>query len=119
MFESNRPTKKWAMFFPAPSMKVVYFGGAGYRDLTLMSDKSSKHYVADPKQRNKIKEAYQARHSGDRLTDPESPGSLSYYVLWQMPTLRGGIRTYEKTFSYKVVNKTDQTYSKEVISKLI
>jgi hypothetical protein len=119
LYKSNLKNKKWAMFFPTPSMKVVHFGGAGYRDLVLMSDKSSKHYVADPKQRNKIKQAYQSRHAGDRLTDPESPGSLSYYVLWQMPSMKGGMRTYEKTFSYTVVDKTSETYSSEKVKKLI
>jgi len=119
LFKSDKPTKKWAMFFPTPSMKVVYFGQKPYRDLVLMSDKSSKHYVADSKQRNKIKQAYQSRHAGDRLTDPESPGSMSMTILWQMPTLRGGMSNYSRKYAYKVVDKTRETYSKEDALKLI
>jgi len=84
-----------------------------------MSDKNSIHYLSDRKQRDKVKQAYEARHSKDNLTDPESAGALSMFVLWQMPTLRGGIREYAKKFSYKVVDKTDEIYSKEAISKLI
>ena len=119
LFQSSRPTKKWAMFFPAPSMKVVHFGGAGYRDLTLMSDKSSKHYVADPKQRNKIKEAYQARHANDNLDDSESPGSMSMSVLWSAPTLKGGIRNYSRKYNLRVVDKTSEEYSPDKVKELI
>lgn len=106
------------MFFKS-SRKVVHFGGAGYRDFTLASDPKSVHYIKDRKERNKIKQAYQSRHAGDRLTDPESPGSLSYYVLWQMPSMKGGMRTYEKTFSYTVVDKTSETYSPDKVKEFI
>lgn len=118
LYRSDKPTKKWVMFFPA-LRKLVYFGGAGYRDLVLMSDKSSKHYVADPKQRNKIKEAYQVRHAGDRLDQPESPGSMSMTILWSAKTMKAGIRNYSRKYGIKLFDKTDETYSKEAISKLI
>jgi len=118
LFQSDKPTKKWAMFFPA-LRKVIHFGGAGYRDLTLMSDKSSKHYVADSKQRNKIKQAYQSRHAGDRLSDPESAGSMSMTVLWSAPSMKGGIRNYSRKYGYKVFDKTSEEYSPDKVKELI
>ncbi len=118
IYTSDKAKKKFAAFFPT-SKKVIHFGQKPYRDYTLMSDKNSIHYLSDRKQRDKVKQAYEARHSKDNLTDPESAGALSMFVLWQMPTLRGGIREYAKKFSYKVVDKTDEIYSKEAISKLI
>jgi len=118
LFKSNKPTKKWAMFFPA-SVKLVHFGGAGYRDFTLVSDPKSVHYIKDRKEREAVKKAYESRHAGDRLTDPESPGSMSMTVLWSAPTLKKGIRNYSRKYSINLVDKTDETYSKEAISKLI
>ena len=44
LFQSSKPTKKYAMFFPA-SKKVIHFGGKGYRDFTLVSDPKSVHYI--------------------------------------------------------------------------
>ena len=118
IYTSNKAKKKFAAFFPT-SKKVIHFGQKPYRDYTLMSDKNSVHYLSSKSERDKVKQAYISRHSKDNLTDPESAGALSMFVLWQMPTLRGGIREYAKKFSYKVVDKTDETYSKEAVSKLI
>ena len=118
LYRSNLKNKKWSAFFPS-SMKVVQFGQKPYRDLTLISDKQSVHYLKNPKERNAVKLAYQARHKNDNLEDPESPGALSWYILWTSPTLVGGMRNYAKTFSYKVVDKTDQTYSKDTLADII
>ena len=110
LFKSNKPNKKFAAFFPR-SKKVIHFGGAGYRDFTLISDKNSVHYLSSKKDRDKVKEAYETRHSKDNLTEPESAGSLSMFVLWSSPTLKGGINQYAKTFTYKVVDKTATKYN--------
>ena len=118
IYTSDKAKKKFAAFFPT-SKKVIHFGQKPYRDYTLMSDKNSIHYLSSKKERDKVKEAYEARHSKDNLTDPESAGALSMFVLWQMPTLKGGMRTYAKKFSYKVVDKTSETYSPEKVKELI
>ncbi len=118
LYRSNLKNKKWSAFFPT-SKKVIHFGGKGYRDYTLMNDKKSVHYLSSKKEREAVKDRYRVRHANDNLSDPESPGSLSYEVLWSSPTLKGGMRTYAKKYAYKVVDKTDETYSKEAISKLI
>ena len=118
LFQSDKPTKKWAMFFKA-SRKVIHFGQKPYRDFTLMNDKQSVHYIKSPKERNDVKTAYRARHKNDSIDDPESAGALSWHILWSAPTLRGGIRQYAKKFSYEVVDKTRETYSPEKVKKLI
>jgi len=118
LYTSNKPKKKFAAFFPT-SKKVVYFGQKPYRDYTLLSDKNSVHYLSSKKDRDKVKEAYEARHSKDNLREPESAGALSMFVLWSSPTLRGGIKNYSRKYRLRVVDKTSETYSKEAISKLI
>ena len=118
LYKSNLKNKKWSAFFPT-SKRVIHFGGKGYRDFTLMNDKNSVHYLSSKKEREAVKDRYRTRHANDNLDDPESPGSLSYEVLWSAPTLKGGMRNYSRKYAYKVVDKTDQTYSKEAISKLI
>ena len=99
--------KKWTAYFLLDEKdkkgkqkeKAVSFGQAGARDFTLMSDKTSKFYEKDKKVREKVKAAYQARHVKDNLTDPMSPGSLSYHVLWSSPSFGGSIRNFRKKFS--------------------
>jgi len=118
LFKSNKPNKKWAAFYPR-SKKVIHFGGAGYRDFTLISNKQSKHYIADTEERDKVKTAYQARHKNDNLAEPQSSGALSWYILWTAPTLKGGIKQYAKTYTYRVVDKTATKYPQEEVKKLI
>jgi hypothetical protein len=118
LLQSDKPNKKWAMFFPV-SKKVIHFGGKGYRDFTLMNDKKSVHYLSNKKQRDLVKDRYRARHAKDDIDNPETAGALSWFILWQMPTLQGGMKNYAKKFNLRVVDKTDETYSKEAISKLI
>jgi hypothetical protein len=118
LYTTDKAKKKFSAFFPT-SKKVIHFGQKPYRDYTLLNDKKSVHYIKDRKGREAVKEAYQARHKSDNLDDPETAGALSMFILWSSPTLRGGMRNYAKKFSYKVVDKTDETYSKEAVSKLI
>ena len=118
LYTSNKPKKKWAMFFPT-SKKVIHFGQKPYRDYTLMSDKNSVHYLSDKKQRDKVKEAYRTRHKNDNLRDPESAGALSMFILWSAPTLKGGIRNYSRKYNLRVVDKTNETYSQDKVKELI
>ena len=85
--KSKKPGKKYdAVFKLANSReKIVSFGASGYSDYTIHKD-------IDRMKR------YQARHKNDKLTDPLSPGALSWYVLWSSPTLEGGISNYRMHF---------------------
>ena len=84
--KSNREGKKWVA---KDEKRTIHFGQENARDFTLISKPSSKFYLADPKEREKVKKAF-------------SPGALSYYILWSQPTMKGGIREYEKRFNIKV-----------------
>tara|TARA_R100000541_G_scaffold57712_1_gene68089 strand:+ start:3669 stop:4022 length:354 start_codon:yes stop_codon:yes gene_type:complete len=98
--------KKWTAFFDLGEKdkkgktkeKAVHFGQAGARDYTLLNDKTSKFYEKDKAKRDKVKAAYQARHSKDKINEPMTPGSLSYWVLWNKPTLAGSIAHFKNKF---------------------
>jgi hypothetical protein len=64
----------------------VKFGGYGYSDYTIHKDPERK-------------KRYQDRHRKDLDTkDPYAPGYLSWYVLWNKPTLSASIADYNKRF---------------------
>ena len=44
----------------------------------------------------KQKKAYQSRHLATK--DPKRAGYLSYYVLWNLPTVAESVRDYNKRF---------------------
>ena len=96
--KSNRAEKKWVA---KDENRTIHFGQDGARDFTLISKPSSKFYLPDKAELEKVKKAYRARHAKDNLNNPFSPGALSYYILWSAPTMRGGIRNYEQRFKIK------------------
>ncbi|HBY70339.1 MAG TPA: hypothetical protein DEG69_22820 [Flavobacteriaceae bacterium] len=103
LYRSDKNTKKYTMLMP--SHKHIHrFGQNGYRDYTLIHDKKSKFYEPDKDKRDKIKDNYLARHKKDPK-GVHAPSSMSDIILWSAPTLRGGIRNYEKKFKVKVVFK--------------
>lgn len=62
------------------------FGATGYSDYTLHGD---------TKRRN----SYRARHQNDRITTPNTAGSLSWYLLWGASTnLNRNITSFKKRF---------------------
>jgi hypothetical protein len=66
--------------------KLVKFGAFGYEDFTQHGDKKRK--------RN-----YLARHrKREDWTDPQTPGALSRWILWNKPTLEESIQHYIKKF---------------------
>jgi hypothetical protein len=54
---------------------VTHFGATGYSDYTVSKDKEQRA-------------RYRSRHKGDNLTNPRSPGALSWYILWGNSTSR-------------------------------
>tara|TARA_R110002020_G_scaffold117879_2_gene269386 strand:+ start:449 stop:658 length:210 start_codon:yes stop_codon:yes gene_type:complete len=67
-----------------------------------MNDRTSKFYEPDPAEREKVKARYRLRHKGDNLSNPFSPGALSYYLLWNKKTLKASIKDYEERFNIKI-----------------
>ncbi len=81
--------------------KTFKFGNKNYRDYTLMSSKTSPFYEENPAERNRVRTNYRRRHKGDKL-DEISSGSLSYFLLWNKPTLKASIKDYEEKFNIKI-----------------
>ena len=92
--------KKWTAYFSIgkDKEKAVSFGASGYRDYTLMSDKTSKFYEKSKLERDKVKAAYIARHGKEDQTNPMKPATLSRYILWSSPSFGGSIRNFKKRF---------------------
>lgn len=101
--KSDKPKKKWKAIFKRQNgrEKTIYFGSAGMRDFTLLNDKNSKFYIPDKKEREKVRDNYQARHKKDLITDENKQGigagALSYYLLWTTPKMN--IASYRRRFN--------------------
>lgn len=87
---SATKTKRFtAIFTDDTSTKRVHFGLKDPKVGTFI-DHGDK----------KLKEAYHSRHKKDLSTnDPLRAGYLSYYLLWNKPTLKGSIKDYKKRFN--------------------
>lgn len=68
---SAKSGKKWSVRVPtsAGRSRKVRFGAQGYEDYTQHRDKARRS-------------SYRARHAGDNINDPYSPGFWSWWVLW-------------------------------------
>ena len=66
-------------------IKTVQFGDKRYDNYTIHKDE-------------KRKELYKKRHQKDKIHDPMSAGALSWYLLWNQPTLKESIKDYEEKF---------------------
>lgn len=90
---SNLKTKKWRINFTnseTGKIKTVNFGAKGYRDFTLIEDRAEAL---------KTRDAYRTRHQHDNLTDPFSPGALSWWILWgDSQNMKTNLRAYLKRF---------------------
>jgi Family of unknown function (DUF5754) len=99
---SHRPEKKFDAVFikygkcpktrknngPCGKEKIVSFGAAGMSDYT-------KHKNATRKQR------YIKRHSGmgENWEQPDTPGALSRWILWNKPSFKDSVADYRRRFS--------------------
>jgi len=93
--KSNKAGKKMMAVFDVDGKeKTIHFGASGYKDFTIYSKE-------DPKNAEKKRTAYIARHrDNENWSSPMSAGALSRFVLWESPTISGGIRAYKKRFSF-------------------
>jgi hypothetical protein len=65
---------------------TTHFGAKGMDDYTIKKDKEQRT-------------RYRNRHRGDNLTNPRSPGALSWNVLWGSSTSkRANIASYKSKF---------------------
>ena len=86
---SHKKEKKWDAVFIKPngSEKVVPFGQKGYSDYTKHKDKTRK-------------QRYIKRHSGmgENWRKPDTPGALSYWILWNKPSFNASVADFKKRF---------------------
>ena len=97
---SNNKSKKWtAIFLVDGRERRISFGASGYRDYTLLNDKTSKFYLPNKSDRDVVKASYIRRHEKrENFNDPLTAGSLSRWILWDKPTFKGALRAFKKRF---------------------
>ena len=100
VISSGRKTKKYLAIFKLTdgSEKKVHFGAKGMRDYTRISDRKSSFYIKDKEEREKVKSAYISRHGKENWTSPDTPGTLSKYILWNLPSMAASIKMFKKRF---------------------
>jgi hypothetical protein len=82
---ANDGKHKWIAYFD--DGKKTRFGQAGADDFTLTKNEEQK-------------KRYLARHQKDlRTNDPRRAGYLSYYVLWNKPTIEASVKDFNEKFS--------------------
>lgn len=97
---SSNPSKKFdAIFMVDGKQKKVSFGASGYRDNTLINDKSSKFYLQNKSDRDVVKDSYLRRHKkNEDWTNPMTAGALSRFILWNRKSLNASIRDFKRRF---------------------
>ena len=86
--QSPLKTKKWRAIFSDGTH--TDFGDPMYEDYTQHKDE-------------KRRELYKQRHKKDLETNnPRKAGFLSYYILWNKPTIEASLRDYKKMFAGKL-----------------
>jgi hypothetical protein len=91
--KSTRPEKKWMATFcdceggtkcKPSERRVVHFGASGYEDYTMHKDKDRRRL-------------YRIRHAKEKDQKPDTPGALSYHLLWGDSTsLQKNLAAYKK-----------------------
>ena len=92
---STRKDKKLMAVFEYPNGKTqtIHFGADGYKDYTI-------YYKENPKLANEKKKNYIARHSvNENWREPDNPGSLSRWILWNKPSIQESIADFKKRFN--------------------
>jgi len=101
----SKSTNKDKKYMIKHDNKTTHFGAAGMRDYTEINKKSSKFYLPNKEDREKVKKAYKSRHSNYSLSSPYTAGSLSMFLLCNKPTLAASIKDYERRYKIDIVNK--------------
>jgi len=85
---STKPDKKYmATFDNDGRTKTTHFGAAGMDDFTKTKDTAQR-------------DRYRQRHRKDLETnDPTKAGYLSWYILWNLPTISASIANYKSRFN--------------------
>lgn len=106
MFSLHKSDKSHKKYYLKTDTSKIYFGSKAHRDYTLLNNPSSKFYLKDKDARDEVKRRYRTRHKNEPFNKVLTPASLSYYLLWNKPTLSASIKDYEKRFNIDIINKT-------------
>ena len=91
-------TKYMISFFNEDTNRIntIKFGSSPNKDYTI-------YYKEDGKEKaDQMKAAYIARHSvRENFDDYTSRGSLSRWILWNLPTVEASLKDYLKRFNIK------------------
>jgi hypothetical protein len=90
--KSTNPKKKYmAIFYDdnKKKIKTTHFGASGMTDFIKSKDEERKKRYLDRHRKN------------ENWNDYMSAGSLSRYILWNLPTLRSSISDYKRRFKLK------------------
>jgi hypothetical protein len=72
---------------------TIHFGANGMMDYT-------KYYKQDKEVAKIKRESYLARHkANENWNDPTTAGSLSRWILWNLPTLEASVKDFKKKFN--------------------
>jgi hypothetical protein len=85
---SHKKEKKWdAVFEKDDKEKVVRFGARGMSDFTKHKD-------------TRRRSLYLKRHSGmgENWKQPDTPGALSRWILWNKPSFKASLADFKKRF---------------------
>jgi len=86
---SHRPEKKWDAVFEKDNgkEKTVSFGARGMSDFTKHKD-------------TRRRSLYLKRHSGmgEHWDQPDTPGALSRWILWNKPSFKDSLKSFKKRF---------------------
>lgn len=88
---TTKSKKLMAVFYDdkGKKIKTTHFGQKGSSDFTIHRDKSRR-------------EKYLKRHEKrENWNDYMTAGSLSRWVLWNKPTLKGSVMDYKRRFKLK------------------
>ena len=86
LITSPIPSKKYRIIYD--DGKHIDFGASGYSDYTLSKDENKK-------------KAYISRHKvNEDWTDPYKAGTLSRFILWNLPTVQDSYNDYKKRFGF-------------------
>ena len=75
-----------AVFDNEGRSRTTKFGAIGYTDYTMSGDKEKRSH-------------YRERHQKDLKGDPTRAGYLSYYILWNLPTITASVADYKRRFN--------------------
>jgi hypothetical protein len=86
---SHKKEKKWDAVFEQPNgrEKIVPFGARGMSDFTKHKD-------------TRRRKLYLQRHSGmgEHWDQPDTPGALSRWILWNKPSFKESLKTFKNKF---------------------